>query len=73
MLKGDNAGAKEAYVAGAQIAPDNADAHFLLSNAMERMGDAKGAATELTTFVQLAPAQDPRLATAKEKLKTLGE
>jgi len=44
-----------------------------LSNAMERMGDTKGAATELTTFVQLAPAQDPRLASAKEKLKTLGE
>jgi hypothetical protein len=39
---------------------------------MEKLGDSQGAKSELSTFVQLAPAQDPRVETAKAKIKSLG-
>lgn len=72
LLRGDPDSAKQAYIETTNIDPKNFDAHFLLAGTMEKLGDNKGAKAELSTFIDLAPAQDPRVTAAKEKIKSLG-
>lgn len=72
LLKGDADGAKQVYKETTSIDPKNVDAHFLLASTMEKLGDNQGAKSELSTFVELAPAQDPRVENAKAKIKSLG-
>jgi len=71
LLKGDADGAKQVYLQTTAMDPKNVDAHYLLASTMERLGDVQGAKSELTTFVQLAPAQDPRVVAAKAKISSL--
>ncbi len=73
LLKGDADSAKKVYQETTAIDPKNLDAHFLLASTMEKLGDAQGAKSELTTFIELAPVQDPRVEKAKAKIAVLGK
>jgi cytochrome c-type biogenesis protein CcmH/NrfG len=70
-MKGDEDGARNVYLETTKLDPKNADAHYLLSSTMEKLGDRQGAKAELSTFIDLAPSADPRVAAAREKLKGL--
>jgi tetratricopeptide (TPR) repeat protein len=72
LLRGDADSAKQVYIETSTLDPKNVDVHYLLASTMEKLGDNKGAKAALSKFVDLAPAQDPRVNTAKEKLKSLG-
>lgn len=73
LLKGDADAAKKVYEETTAIDPKNLDAHFLLASTMEKLGDPQGAKSELTTFIKLAPVQDPRVEKAKAKIAVLGK
>lgn len=70
-MKGDEGAARDVYLETTKLDPKNADAHFLLASTMEKLGDRKGAAAELNTFIDLAGTNDPRISAARDKLKAI--
>lgn len=63
--------AADAYKEAVKLAPKDANAHWLLSRAMEQNGDRAGAISELNQFINHCSQSDPRLAKAKEHLAEL--
>ena len=71
FLKGDLVSAEAAYMEATALDKDNADAHYLLAEIMEKLGDHDGAKVELATFLKVASATDGRIAKVKEKIGQL--
>ncbi|MBS2006340.1 MAG: tetratricopeptide repeat protein [Cyanobacteria bacterium SZAS TMP-1] len=71
LLKGDLVSAEAVYMEATALDPKNVDAHYLLAGIMEKLGDHAGAKLELNTFLEIAPANDDRIAKAKERLTAL--
>jgi tetratricopeptide (TPR) repeat protein len=70
LVKGFVGPAVESYKEAVKIAPNDGNAHWLLSRAMEQNGDRAGAIAELNAFLERSPA-DPRAAKAKAHLQEL--
>jgi len=59
------------YKEAIKVAPTNPDAHFLLSKALEKLGDRPAAKEALQRFVELCPGADARIEPARAHLAEL--
>ena len=71
MVQGYVVPAVNSYKEAVKLAPNDASAHFLLSNSLEKSGEKEEAIAELETFLKLCDGSDPRAAQAKERLTKL--
>jgi predicted Zn-dependent protease len=71
FLRGDLVSAEATYMEATALDKNNPDAHYLLAEIMEKLGDHDGAKAELTTFLKVAAANDGRIAKVKEKIGQL--
>jgi cytochrome c-type biogenesis protein CcmH/NrfG len=63
--------AVDAYKEAVNLAPDDANAHWLLSRSMEKSGDRDGAVAQLNCFLQICSPSDARAPKAREHLEEL--
>ena len=73
LLKGEAVDAVATYQTAVKLAPENADAYYLLSSALEKNGDKADAKQALQKFLTLCGGQDSRAASARVKLSSLSK
>jgi cytochrome c-type biogenesis protein CcmH/NrfG len=71
MVQGYVGPAVDAYKQAVNLAPNDANVHWLLSRSMEKNGDRDGAIAQLNYFLQVCSHSDARGLKAREHLEEL--
>ncbi len=71
MMHGEHAPAVDTYKKAIAIAPDYAEAHYLLSRALEANGNKQEAIAQMQTYLQLCSPSDPKAVGVRKHLEEL--